>query len=350
MLGTPFDFFVQLHVTEGCNLSCRHCYQAAPGSEMNFQEICGVMAEIKRTIEDWAIDYDMDVSPSLHFTGGEPLLRSDLMSLLSYACGCGFSVSIMSNGTLIDRTVARRLKQMAVSDVQISLDGLEDTHDSIRGSGSFRRTLEGIDSLVKEGLETNINLTLSRLNLQDTDGLVQLAEELGVSGIAFSRLVPCGRGESLADQTLSSQEVGDFYRSLRASGEGGRVAVTSRDPLAVVEGLDGDVPQTDIPVSGCAAGMFGITVTADGTMMPCRRMDLPIGNVRTDSFRQVWADSPVLWDLRKRERYHGPCQTCRYWPVCRGCRAVALAYARARGTEDYLGPDPQCSYYQPSEG
>lgn len=316
---------------------------------MNYQEICGAIAEVKRTIEGWAVDYNMDVSPSLHFTGGEPLLRSDLLSLLSYAWGCGFSVSIMSNGTLIDRTVARRLREVPVSDVQISLDGLEGTHDSLRGVGSFRRTLEGIENLVKEGVEININLTLSRLNFHETDGLVQLSEELGVSGIAFSRLVPCGRGESLADQALSSQEVRDFYKKLRACGEGRRVMVTSRDPLAVVEGLDGDVPQTEIPVSGCAAGMFGITIAADGTMMPCRRMDLPIGNVRTDSFREVWADSPVLWALRTREHYHGACQSCRYWPVCRGCRAIALAHARAQGSDDYLGPDPQCPY-QPSTG
>ncbi len=348
MLGTPFEFFVQLHLTESCNLSCRHCYQSEAVSEMNYQELCGVIAEMKRTIEGWATDYDMDVSPSLHLTGGEPLLRSDLFSLLGYAWGCGFSMSVMSNGTLIDREVAKRMSEAQVSDVQISLDGLESTHDSLRGERSFRRALEGIESLVTEGVETNINLTLSRLNFHEAEELVQLGDDLGVSGLAFSRLVPCGRGETIADQALSREEVGDFYGALRGYGAGRKIAVTSRDPLAAVGGLDdNEIPQTDIPVSGCAAGMFGITITADGTMMPCRRMNLPIGNVRRDSFREVWADSPVLWSLRTREQYHGGCQSCCYWSVCRGCRAIALAHARAHGSHDYLGPDPQCFRYRP---
>ena len=351
MLGTPFEFFVQLHLTESCNLCCRHCYQSEPVTEMNYQELCGVMAEIKRTVEGWAVDYDMDVSPSLHFTGGEPLLRSDLFSLLSYAWGCGFSVSVMSNGTLIDSEVAKRMRDIQVADVQVSLDGLESTHDCLRGDGSFRRALEGVEYLLAEGVDTNINVTLSRLNMREAERLIQLAEEIGVGGIAFSRLVPCGRGEALTEEILSGPELGDFYCMLRDCGKGKTVVVTSRDPLAGVDGLDdGEIPQTDVPVSGCAAGMFGITITADGTIMPCRRMDLPIGNVRRDSFRQVWADSPVLWSLRTREQYHDGCQSCYYWPVCRGCRAIALAHARAQGSDDFLGPDPQCYHYRPLAG
>jgi len=74
-------------------------------------------------------------------------------------------------------------------------------------------------------------------------------------------------------------------------------------------------------------------------------MDLPIGNIKKDSFRELWVESPVLVALRSRESYHHGCQSCRYWPVCRGCRAIALAYSRAEGKDDYLGPDPQCPYH-----
>jgi radical SAM protein with 4Fe4S-binding SPASM domain len=147
---------------------------------------------------------------------------------------------------------------------------------------------------------------------------------------------------------LTTEEVAVFYDGLRRHRDKATVTVTSRDPLAAITDLDGDIPQTDLPVGGCAAGMFGVTITADGTVMPCRRMDLPIGNVKNDRFRDLWADSPVLWQLRTRQEYHGGCDTCRYWPVCRGCRAIALASARANGSDDYLGPDPQCPYVQPS--
>ena len=348
MKGTPFDFFVQFHLTERCNLACRHCYQGAPVLEMDYGEICGAIADVKTAIEGWAKDYAMNVSPSLHFTGGEPLLRDDLFPILRHARGCGFSVSLMSNGTMIDRAVAEQLKAAEVADVQISLDGLESVHNSLRGNGSFRSAVEGIASLVGEGIDTNINLTVSRLNMNQAGDLVALADELGVSAIAFSRLVPSGRGKQLADLLLTKEEVAAFYDGLRRYRDKTRVTVTSRDPLAAIADLDGDITQTDLPVGGCAAGMFGVTIAADGTVMPCRRMDLPIGNVKNDRFRDLWADSPVLWQLRTRQEYHGGCDTCHYWPVCRGCRAIALASARANGSDDYLGPDPQCPYIQPS--
>ncbi|OGO03323.1 MAG: hypothetical protein A2Y72_07525 [Chloroflexi bacterium RBG_13_53_26] len=344
MKGTPFDFFVQFHLTERCNLSCRHCYQSASVSEMKYEEICGAITELKQTIAGWAIDYDVDISPSLHFTGGEPLLRQDLFEVLGFARGCGFSISLMSNGTLIDKAMARRLREVQVADVQISLDGLEGTHDSLRGQGAYRRTLEGIRKLVAEEIETNINLTVTRRNMAQIEGLIDVAEKLGASGIAFSRLVPSGKGKALMNEVLTREDIARLYDELRRYKNGSKIAVTSRDPLATIAEMDGHIPQTEVPMGGCAAGVFGVTITTDGTIMPCRRMDLPIGNIKQDSFRELWIDSPVLESLRTREEYHNGCESCSYWPVCRGCRAIALAFARAEGREDYLGPDPQCPY------
>lgn len=348
MKGTPFDFFVQFHLTERCNLACRHCYQSGPVSEMNHEEVCGAIANVKAAIEGWAKDYAMEVSPSLHFTGGEPLLRDDLFPILHYACRSGFSTSLMSNGTLIDPVTARQLRGAQAKDVQVSLDGLEATHDKLRGRGSYERALAGIRNLAREGLAVHLNVTVSRLNMNETKELVNLAEEIGAGSIAFSRLVPSGRGKKLARHALTAQEVEVFYSGLRQHGNNTRVAVTSRDPLAAIADLDGDIPQTELPMGGCAAGMFGVTIMADGTVMPCRRMDLSIGNIKESSFRDLWADSPILWQLRTRKDYHGGCEACRYWPACRGCRAIALAFARAKGIEDYLGPDPQCPYYRSS--
>jgi radical SAM protein with 4Fe4S-binding SPASM domain len=347
MKGMPYDFFIQFHLTERCNLRCRHCYQSAKVSEMNYKEICRAIDNIKEAVRSWATEYQMEMSPSFHFTGGEPLLRRELFLILDYARKAGFSVALMSNGTLIDSETARRIREAGVSDVQISLDGLEDTHDIFRGTGNFNRALEGIRNLLVHGVETNINLTVSRLNMGQRDELVHLAEGLGVSAIAFSRLVPTGRGRELSSQTLSATEVADFYNGLQKYKDNKRVFVTSRDPLAAIPDMNEEAPQTEMPISGCAAGIFGVTIACDGTIMPCRRMDLPIGHILKDSFRELWAASPVLWCLRKRESYHGGCNSCRHWSVCRGCRAIALAHARAIGEDDYLGPDPQCPYYQP---
>ena len=181
-----------------------------------------------------------------------------------------------------------------------------------------------------------------------TGEMVRLAEEVGVGAIAFSRLVPTGRGRNLSGEALTREEVAHFYDELRGFKDKSKVVVTSRDPLAAIAAMEGEIPQTEMPIGGCAAGIFGVTITADGTIMPCRRMDLSVGNIKETSFREVWVESPVLGSLRRREDYHGGCESCRYWAVCRGCRAIALACARADGQEDYLGPDPQCPYCCPS--
>lgn len=344
MQGTPYSFFVQWHLTERCNLKCRHCYQGAVVAELSFDEICRAVENIKGAIVSWEAEYGMEMSPSFHFTGGEPFLREDLFAVIEYVRQSGFPVSLMSNGTLINEVIARRLKQAGVDDVQVSLDGLETVHDSIRGKDTFKRALRGIRFLISQGIDTSVNLTLSRLNMGELDGLVSLAGETGIGAVTFSRLVICGRGEGLSGEMLSLGELDSIYRNLHKQEGNHEVEILSRDPLYTVSGFEGDVPQADFPVGGCAAGVFGVTIAADGGIMPCRRMDMTIGNIKEVSFRELWAESTVLWSLRERRSYHGGCESCRFWAICRGCRAVALAYSRASGGEDFLGPDPQCPY------
>jgi radical SAM protein with 4Fe4S-binding SPASM domain len=237
-----------------------------------------------------------------------------------------------------------------VQDVQVSLDGTEIVHDSIRGKGAFKKAVTGIRNLVAEGIDTNINMTVSGLNYQDLDDVAQLAGELGASAVGFSRLVPCGRGKELSDCLLTQEQLSGLSERLSKPRNRNHVELVSRDPLInMVNIIDADNPQMDFPIGGCAAGIFGVTITADGTIMPCRRMDLPVGNIKTDNFRQLWAESPVFASLRNRKYYHGNCGTCCNWAICRGCRAIALASARSQGKEDYLGPDPQCAHYRPRE-
>lgn len=344
MEGTPYSFFVQFHVTERCNLRCRHCYQSKAVPQMESEEIYRAIDNIGQAIRSWVRVHGMDISPSFHFTGGEPFLRNDLFSIIAYARSRGFSVSLMSNGTLVDEDLAGQVRAAGVDDVQVSLDGLGETHDALRGRGSFERALKGIRNLLARGVDTNINVTVSKLNVGEVEGLVRLAEEVGAGGIAFSRLVPSGRGAALIGQALTPPELAAFFDRLTVLQQKSRVAVVSRDPLFSVAGMkEVEVPQAQIPVAGCAAGMFGVTIAADGTITPCRRMDLPVGNIRTDDFRELWAESPVLWSLRTQESY-SECRECRYWAVCRGCRAVALGFSRVAGKDEYLGADPQCPY------
>ncbi len=313
---------------------------------MAFEETIRGIDNIREAFAAWEKDYQMEMTPAFHFTGGEPFLRNDLYDILGYVRKYGYAAALMSNGTLITPADARRLASLGVSEVQVSLDGLEAVHDGIRGEGAFRRALEGLKNLVAGGVPASINLTLSRLNSGELAGLVRLAEKTGIGAVTFSRLVACGSGGALSGEMLTPAELAAFYGEVRRLQDKASVVFTSRDPLFTVSGLEDGMPEAEFPLGGCSAGVFGITIAADGGIMPCRRMDMTIGNIRDVSFRELWAESPVLWALRTRESYHDGCDACAYWAVCRGCRAVALAGSRARGGQDYLGPDPQCPYYR----
>ncbi len=96
------------------------------------------------------------------------------------------------------------------------------------------------------------------------------------------------------------------------------------------------------PLGGCAAGVSGLTILPDGTITPCRRLPVPIGNIGKDSLRELWVTSPVLESLRDRSQYQGKCGSCKRWANCRGCRAIAYAYSQLKGEGNLLAEDPQC--------
>jgi len=343
-----YEFFIQWHLTEGCNLRCSHCYQEAHprGQELSGEEIRRVIEEAADVLAAWREAYGIEFSPSFHVTGGEPLLHPDLPAILAAMKARHFAVYLLSNGTLITGDWARRLADLGVDGVQISLEGPGPVHEDIRGPGSFAAALAGAQNLVSAGVRVIFNTTLSRLNAPTFVDLVPLAQALGVQELGFARLVPAGRGEALMGQMLSPEELLEFYQQVLALKVNG-LDVGSGDPLAL-RMTAADVPGQDesepFPWGGCAAGVSGLTLLPDGTVLPCRRLPVPLGNVRRDRLREIWATSPVLEALRDKARYSGKCGACARWDQCRGCRAIAYACSRAQGTPDFLAADPQCFY------
>ena len=169
-----------------------------------------------------------------------------------------------------------------------------------------------------------------------------MAVALGVSRLGFSRLVPAGQGMTMLEQMLSTEQVRQFYEKIFSLSIDG-LEITSGDPI--VSQMNSPLPAGDqgaIAMGGCAAGVSGLTILADGTVTPCRRLPVPIGNVKLESMREIWATSPVLEALRDKTRYQGKCGACKRWAQCRGCRAIAQAYSQAAGTPVFLAEDPQC--------
>jgi radical SAM protein with 4Fe4S-binding SPASM domain len=339
-----FDFLIQWHLTEQCNLRCTHCYQEdTKTGELSLPEIKETITEISEMFSAWAERYEVAFSPSFNITGGEPFLRKDLFDILREIRGRGYDIYLLTNGTLIDESRARALKELEVKGVQVSLEGPEETHRMIRGKGSFAASLRGIRHLLDAGLRVTVNTTLSAINAEHFIKLAELSAGLGVQRLGFSRLVPSGRGAGLVNSMLSREVVRKLYERISSLSPNGLEFVTG-DPVAtqMKTSLERGKDSGSIPAGGCAAGVSGLTFLPDGTIVPCRRLQIPIGNVKKDSLREVWAASPVLEALRDKSKYKGKCGTCPRWADCRGCRAIAYAYAQSKGQDDFLAEDPQC--------
>lgn len=309
---------------------------------MRADQIVVFIRDARDMLNRWAEEYGLDIERSFQFTGGEPLLREDLFTILEAARDEGFETFLMTNGTLIDKAAAEKISKAGVSAVQISLEGLPETHESIRGGGSFAPAAEGFEALAAAGVDVTANVTLTKINVGNILEITELAADLGASRIGFARLVPEGRGGGLAGEMLARAEVRKAYLEIRDLKVPGIKAMT-RDPLGCLTEPQGRAASCGgIAVGGCAAGLSGVSIMPDGTVMPCRRMNIGIGNITETPLSEIWAVSPVLNKLRDKSLYPGKCGVCAKWDVCRGCRAVALAVSKASGAPDMLADDPQC--------
>jgi len=337
-----FSFFIQWHLTERCNLRCRHCYQGRGNvQEMTAGEVKREIDGATRMFKAWEEEHGIAVSPSIHLTGGEPFLYKGLWDVIAYSGAEGYGVAMMTNGCLITTDRARRLSDLGISDIQVSLEGPPELHNSIRGRGSFNEAAKGVERLVAVGNRVSANVTLSRINVDQIEKTAEMAKAMGFYGIGFSRMVPCGRGKALLDYLLTPQELKSAYQKILSLNTPS-FEVRSGDPLT------GTFSETSLPsgcgltLSGCSAGFSGLTVASDGSVMPCRRIGLVAGNLKKKPLRTIWASSRLLWRLRRKESYQGKCGQCSFWPSCRGCRAVAYAYSSALGKPDLFADDPQC--------
>lgn len=307
---------------------------------MNVDELKQEIDGAAEMFAAWA-EEGVSVTPSIHFTGGEPFLFLGLWEVIAHARHKGFAVALMSNGGLITEEDAVKAREWDIVDIQISLEGPSAVHEEIRGKDSWSSALRGAERLMAAGNRVSANVTLSRVNTPYIEETIVLAREHGFNSIGFSRIVPCGRGRKLYDLLLSPEEVRNVYeRAFALASED--FSLVSGDPLAgLVKGVRPSVG-CGLSLSGCSAGFSGVTITSDGSVMPCRRIGLKAGNLKRKSLREIWASSPLLWQLRNRASYRGKCGTCERWPTCRGCRAVSYAYSSAYGKGDLFADDPQC--------
>ena len=363
---TPRLQLVAWEITRSCNLLCAHCRASA---------LHGAYSGELTTEECFKlIDQILEVgNPILILTGGEPLLRKDFFEIAEYASSKGLRIVMGSNGTPVTAEIAARMKQVPVARIGVGLDfPSPELQDKFRGEpGAYEAAIKGINEARKAGVEVQINATITRLNAKYLDDLLALAKKLGAVAFHPFMLVPTGRGKGLADVELSPQEYEDILNWIydKQAELGDKMffkptdaphylrIMKQRDKQARIEAEAAGCPHNAVAMGGakphahamntlsrgCLAGVGFCFISHRGQVQGCGYLDVSAGNVREQSFGEIWNSSPLFCDLRDLTLYKGKCGLCEYRKLCGGCRARAY-----EASGDYLEAEPYCIYEPPA--
>ena len=376
-------------VTKGCNLRCIHC-RATATELMSPTDLPTAKAlDIISQIADFG-------NPILVLSGGEPLYRHDIFQLAEYATSRGLRAALATNGTMVTKDIAQKIKDSGIKRVSISLDGADSTtHDTFRGiPGAFDAAIYGMKNLQELGVSVQINTTIARHNAHQLPDVLTLARSLGADALHTFLLVPVGCGVDIAaEQMVPPDEyermlnwfydqslTGDielkatcaphYFRVLRQRRAADRIAGRAQAaPPACPPGAIGPTEMTmpgstgislkphgghpaghtghpgghpgdmNAMTKGCLAGTGVCFISHEGEVFPCGYLPALAGDLRKQSFAEVWNDSQVFGMLRDDDNLKGKCGCCEFRHVCMGCRARAFA-----ATGDYLAEEPFCIY------
>jgi putative heme d1 biosynthesis radical SAM protein NirJ2 len=322
---------ISWNTTNACNLSCRHCYRDAgvrAGEELSTAEGLGLIDEIA------GAGFKIMI-----FSGGEPLMREDIYTLVEHAVKKGLRPVFGTNGTLIDSGRAAALKKAGAAAVGISLDSTDALrHDQFRGlEGAWQRAVEGMAACYGAGLPFQLHTTVMDWNYGEIEELTDFALKAGAVAHHIFFLVPAGRGVSIESESLDAER----YENLL-------VRILEKQKQVNIELKPTCAPQfmriarqmgIETRFSrGCLAGTAYCIISPVGNVQPCAYLDICAGNVRERPFSEIWRDSPVFGRLRSMQ-YSGGCGVCRYRKICGGCRARAMYYHG-----DYMAEEPWCLY------
>ncbi len=310
-------YAVQFELTTECNLKCRHCFMVKNNDvELSTDEIKGIIDQL---VEMGTFN--------LAFTGGEIFTRDDLFDILRYAKGKGFFLTLMTNGTLILPEHIEELKRFKPVKFEISLYGVTSgTHDNItRTEGSFKRTVLTIDSLIKEGFEVIIKTPLMNLNFQEYVEMEKQCAKRGVHLRMNPGIAP-SRGGSTHTQQYDLSD--DDLRKYLMGHELDLSYLHEKDPAQRFN---------------CKAGKAACSITSTGLVYPCVMMPIQVGNLRQQSFKDIWNLDPCkelrrLRDLRSHDL--DECSGCDSKPFCVRCPGVTYLE-----TNDIVGASPSACRY-----
>lgn len=311
-LGIPFA--LHLDITYRCNERCVHCYlDHEDKGELTTGEIKRVLREAAE-----AGTFILTIS------GGEPMLRKDFFEILEYARLLTFSVKIKSNGLLIRETEAERLRQLGVSEVQISIySDRAEVHDGItKVRGSLTRSLEAVRLLHERGVKVVMANALMRQNFADYSSVKRLGDEMGIHVSADPTITPMINGNIPVEQNrIDSSELAQVFTDPEMVGD-------VNEFCKLPDPMDEDF----LEATPCSAGHTTLYVSPYGEVFPCVQFPIPCGNIRTMPLTEIWQSSPAMLEVRSiRVKDLHTCSSCEHITGCSRCPGLAYMEGDMRG-------------------
>jgi radical SAM protein with 4Fe4S-binding SPASM domain len=332
------SFHIQWHITNLCNLRCQHCYQNdfSKTNDLDWPGLKKVSENIFSALREW------DQKACIHLTGGEPLLKPELLPLLSDLDQQSVveELGVITNGLLLDQKVINRLSTFSkLKKIKISLDGANpEMNDSIRSEGTFDQVIRNLPFIKETGrFEILFMFTVMKRNIKNLPSFFKLCQDLDIDGLIIERFIPLGRGREIIGEVLGKEEWKEMIGMLLDFFP----AVEEEHPFLPYQAFQISFNKEEPELLGapCVIGRDGMCVMPNGDVFPCRRFPIPMGNLLNVSLKTIWEKSELLEKLRRKENLKGKCGRCEM-EDCRGCRSLALAL-----TGDYQEEDPHCWYH-----
>jgi radical SAM protein with 4Fe4S-binding SPASM domain len=340
----------QWHITTRCGHRCQHCYMYDPATwpaeredTLSMEELVRIMDRLAEFEQAW----DAEIG-HVAVSGGDPLLRPDWKEFIAELRRRGIHVSMMGNPETLTAQNIASLVELGVDQYQLSLDGLEATHDAFRRDpGTFQRTLRALTDLREAGISCNVMATLFPTNADELIPLLRfVAEETDATSFSFDVGVFVGNASELG-QNFAPEDLQRFFRKYHAEKKrlaeaGNPIRVHEKSNLHRLtrfeQGEFYPVSCSDIGCAGgCLLGWTSMAILSDGTVLGCRRMPTSIvGRLPQQSVEEIWLGSPLLRTYRRRASFVG-CGDCDFYQHCRGCPANVYSM-----TGDALAANPLC--------
>jgi heme b synthase len=340
--------WIAWETTRRCNLHCIHCRSSSEQEVKDHPDF--PIEEAFRIIDDIA-GY---AKPVIVLSGGEPLIRKDIFDIALYGTDKGLRMCLATNGTLVTDKICDKIKTSGIRIVSLSLDGSEESvHDNFRNQkGAFEGSIRAANLFKAHGIEFIINSSFTKRNQEEIPKVYRLAKELGATAWYMFMIVPTGRGEEIMNELISREdyeEILDWHYQMEKDEQDMLVRPTCAPHYYRVvlqkskqEGVKYERRSLKFSTGGskgCIAGQLICLIDVDGNVLPCSYFPKPAGNIREQTFRDIWENSYLFKALRNFKMYKGKCGSCEFIAVCGGCRARAYAMHG-----DYLEEEPFCGY------